>query len=83
MRRDMTLLAPVADGPYYVEQCRPEFAAKGRDGGGAGAPAVVRIRRAGEADFTTIPGKGYLQLRRGDTVSFTSSAGGGYGPEDG
>ena len=79
LRRDITLLADHADGTYYVEQCRAEFAAKGRDGGLPGAPAVVRLRRAGEAEFTTIPGKGYLRFRRGDTISFTSSAGGGYG----
>lgn len=80
LRRDITLLVDHADGTYYVEQCRAEFAAKGRDGGLPGAPAVVRIRREGEAEFTTIPGKGYLRFRRGDTISFTSSAGGGYGP---
>jgi N-methylhydantoinase B len=79
LRRDITLLADAADGSYYVEQCRAEFAAKGRAGGGPGARAVVRLRRAGETEFTEIPGKGYLRIGRGDTISFTSSAGGGYG----
>ena len=83
LRRDITLLADVADGSHYVEQCRREFAAKGRAGGSAGAPAIVRLRRAGETEFTTIPGKAYLRYRRGDTISFTSSGGGGYGVPEG
>ncbi len=83
LRRDITLLADVADGTHYVEQCRREFAAKGRAGGSAGAPAIVRLRRAGETEFSTIPGKAYLRYGRGDTISFTSSGGGGYGVPEG
>ena len=37
IRRDYRLLADEAEGPYYVEQTNPSFAARGRDGGGPGA----------------------------------------------
>jgi N-methylhydantoinase B len=79
MRRDMTLLADDADGMYYVEQTVAEFAPRGRDGGLSGAPGAAMIRRFGEAEWTTLPGKGYLRLKKGDSVSFISAAGGGYG----
>jgi N-methylhydantoinase B len=79
MRRDMTLLADEADGMYYVEQTVAEFAPRGRAGGKAGAPGAALLKRAGEQDWTPIPGKGYLRLKKGDAVSFISAAGGGYG----
>ncbi|MEI8057014.1 MAG: hydantoinase B/oxoprolinase family protein [Actinomycetes bacterium] len=82
MRRDMTLLADDADGIYYVEQTVAEFAARGRDGGGAGTPGSAMIRRAGDDGWTTLPGKGYLRLKKGDSVSFVSAAGGGFGSPD-
>lgn len=79
-RRDYRLLADAAEGMYYVEQMNPAFGAAGRNGGGRGAPARVLLRRDGEADWTDITaGKGYLHLRRGDTVSFVGAGGGGYG----
>jgi N-methylhydantoinase B len=79
MRRDITLLAEEGDGGYYVEQTRPEFSPRGRDGGQPGAPAEARLRKAGELGWTVLPGKGYLRFRKGDTISFVSAAGGGYG----
>lgn len=82
LRRDITLLADKADGTYYVEQTHPAFAAAGRAGGDAGAPGRVRLRRAGATEFTDLACKGYLHLSRGDTLSFESSAGGGYGLPD-
>jgi N-methylhydantoinase B/oxoprolinase/acetone carboxylase alpha subunit len=77
IRRDYRLLADAADGMYYVEQRDPRFTARGRDGGGDGAPAAVRLLRDGA--WQELPGKGYLTLRRDDVVSFLSSGGGGYG----
>ncbi len=79
IRRDIRLLAERADGMYYVEQSRSEFAARGRDGGRAGAPGSAWLRPAGSAEFERLPSKGYLRLRAGDTVSFASAGGGGYG----
>jgi N-methylhydantoinase B len=77
-RRDYTLLAEEADGMYYVDQTNPAFAAKGRKGGGPGAPGgAFRIRDGREEP---IPGKGYLRLKSGDTVVFVGAGGGGYGP---
>jgi len=76
-RRDYTLLAEEADGMYYVDQTNPAFAAKGREGGGPGAPARAALIRDGREE--PIPGKGYMRLRRGDTVVFVGAGGGGYG----
>jgi N-methylhydantoinase B/oxoprolinase/acetone carboxylase alpha subunit len=64
---------------YYIEQTRPEFAAAGLAGGGAGATARVLLRRAGSGGWEELPGKGYLKLARGDVVSFVGAGGGGYG----
>ena len=47
MLRDYTLLADDGYGIYYVEQTNPAFAARGRDGGGPGAPGAILLRRAG------------------------------------
>ena len=80
MRRDLTLLADEADGMYYVEQTVAEFAPRGRAGGESGAPGAALLRRAGETHWQSLPGKGYLRLKKGDSVSFISAAGGGYGP---
>jgi N-methylhydantoinase B len=82
IRRDIKLLAERADGMYYVEQSRPEFAPRGRDGAGDGAPASVRLRRDGSDKFEDLPSKGYLRLAGGDTLSFVSAGGGGYGESE-
>jgi len=76
-RRDYTLLAEEADGMYYIDQTNPAFAAKGREGGGPGAAGRVFLVRDGREE--PLPGKGYLRLRRGDTVVFVGAGGGGYG----
>ena len=52
LRRDYRLLADVSDGMYYVEQTVPEFAARGREGGGSrfawkGNGAAGGLRGAG------------------------------------
>jgi N-methylhydantoinase B len=79
LRRDYRLLADRAEGMYYVEQLRAEFAAAGRAGGKPGAPARIRIRRAGGDWQELRQGKGLLELRRGDVVSFEGAGGGGFG----
>ena len=81
IRRDYRLVGEGAEGPYYVEQTNPTFAARGREGGGPGAPAAAFLRRAGAEAEEPLPGKGYLRLERGDVVSFVSSGGGGFGRE--
>ena len=78
IRRDYRLLAESADGPFYLEQTNSAFAPRGREGGFPGAPAHALLRRADGAEVP-LPGKGYLQLRRGDVVSFVSAGGGGFG----
>jgi N-methylhydantoinase B len=84
LRRDYRLLADVSDGMYYVEQTTPEFAARGREGGGAGSPGAVWVRRAGSERPEALPGKGYIHLRRGDVLSLVGAGGGGFGtPADG
>ncbi|AXI80590.1 hydantoinase B/oxoprolinase family protein [Peterkaempfera bronchialis] len=79
VRRDITLLTAEADGMYYVEQTNADFAAKGRNGGGSGTPGHAALRRSDSTDWERLPGKGYLRMRNGDTVSFVSAGGGGYG----
>jgi N-methylhydantoinase B len=79
LRRDYRLLADISDGMYYVEQTTSEFAARGREGGGAGSPAAVWLHRAGSERPETLPGKGYIHLRRGDVLSLVGAGGGGFG----
>jgi N-methylhydantoinase B len=79
MRRDYRLTAESAEGMYYIEQVNPAFAAAGRAGGKAGAPARVLLRRAGDDAWHELPGKGFLRLARGDVISFVGAGGGGYG----
>jgi N-methylhydantoinase B len=79
LRRDYRLLADVSDGMYYVEQTMPDFAARGREGGGAGSPGAVWVHRAGSERPETLPGKGYIHLRRGDVLSLVGAGGGGFG----
>jgi N-methylhydantoinase B len=84
LRRDYRLLADASDGMYYVEQTTPGFAARGREGGGAGSPGAVWVRRAGSERPEALPGKGYIHLRRGDVLSLVGAGGGGFGaPADG
>jgi N-methylhydantoinase B len=77
IRRDYRLLAERGDGMYYIEQHDPRHVARGREGGGPGAPSAVRLLRDGT--WRDLPGKGYLELQRGDVVSFVSAGGGGFG----
>jgi N-methylhydantoinase B len=79
LRRDYRLLADVSDGMYYVEQTTPAFAARGREGGGPGSPGAVWVHRAGSERPETLPGKGYIHLRRGDVLSLVGAGGGGFG----
>jgi N-methylhydantoinase B len=79
MLRDYTLLADDGYGIYYVEQTNPAFAARGRDGGGPGAPGAILLRRAGSETFEQLPGKGEVRMRRGDTLRLLGAGGGGYG----
>lgn len=50
--------------------------ARGRHGGGDGAPGRIRIGEAG-AD---LPGKGTLRVPAGETLIFETPGGGGFGP---
>jgi N-methylhydantoinase B len=79
LRRDYRLLADVSDGMYYVEQTASAHAARGRHGGGAGAPGGAFVRRAGAAAEEQLPGKGYIDLHRGDVITLIGAGGGGYG----
>lgn len=79
LRRDYRLLAPNANGMYYVGQTDPRFGAAGRAGGGVGAPAEVRLRSTGDEAERPIPAKGDIELERGDVITFISAGGGGYG----
>ena len=79
LRRDYRLLAGQSDGMYYIEQTVAAFAARGRQGGGAGHPGRVTVRRAGESREQPLPGKGYIHLQRGDVISLVGAGGGGFG----
>ena len=79
LRRDYRVLADTAEGMYYIEQLDRRFGAAGAAGGGAGAPAPVRLRPAGGSWRSLRRGKGYLHLGRGDTLSFVGAGGGGDG----
>jgi N-methylhydantoinase B/oxoprolinase/acetone carboxylase alpha subunit len=37
------------------------------------------LRRAGETEFSEIPGKDFIVLGRGDVISFQGGGGGGFG----
>lgn len=78
LRRDYRLLAPVAEGPYYVEQTKGSFAAAGLAGGHPGRPARVRVRRR-DGRWEEIASKGHLKMIEGEVISFESAGGGGYG----
>jgi N-methylhydantoinase B len=78
IRRDYRLLAPESLGPYYIEQTRREFTAPGQSGGGAAKPGRVRIRRTG-GEWEQLRGKGLLRMEEGETISFESAGGGGFG----
>ena len=79
IRRDYHLLADQSDGMYYVEQTNPAFGARGREGGGAGAPGRATVRRVGTDDHVPVPAKGYVVLHRGDVLSLVGAGGGGFG----
>jgi N-methylhydantoinase B len=79
LRRDYRLLADASDGMYYVEQTNAAFGAHGREGGGTGAPGRATVVRAGSSGEQTLPGKGYIHLRRGDVLSLVGAGGGGFG----
>lgn len=78
IRRDYRLLAEESLGPYYVEQTKPDFTARGIRGGGDARPARVRVRRE-NGEWEEIPSKGLLRLEQGEVISFESAGGGGYG----
>ncbi|MDX6521198.1 MAG: N-methylhydantoinase [Gaiellales bacterium] len=80
LRRDYRLLAEASDGMYYVEQTVAAFAARGREGGGAGRAGRATLHRAGEGREQPLPGKGYIHLRAGDVLSLVGAGGGGFGP---
>ncbi len=54
---------------------RVGHAPRGRDGGGDGAPGVVRL-----ASGTVLPTKGYVEIPRGDRLVLELPGGGGMGP---
>lgn len=78
IRRDYLLLSGEAEGPYYIEQSLESNVAKGTQGGGDGRPARVRLRRR-DGTWEDMPSKGYLRIKQGETISFESAGGGGYG----
>ena len=79
IRRDYRLLADASDGMYYVEQTAAGFGARGREGGGAGAPGRATVQPAGSSAAKPVPGKGYILLHRGDVLSLVGAGGGGFG----
>ncbi|GAA4743117.1 hydantoinase B/oxoprolinase family protein [Nocardioides endophyticus] len=78
IRRDYKLLTGEAEGPYYIEQSLPINVAQGAQGGHNGKPARVRLQRA-DGTWEVMPPKGYLRIKQGETISFESAGGGGYG----
>ncbi len=50
-------------------------AARGRQGGGSGAPGRIRIGEGG----SDLPGKGEVRVKAGETLSFETPGGGGFG----
>jgi N-methylhydantoinase B/oxoprolinase/acetone carboxylase alpha subunit len=82
IRRDYRLLAAESDGMFYVEQTDARFAARGRDGGGDGAPGYAAIRRAATGQTEVVHGKGYVTLHEGDVIILVGAGGGGFGATD-
>jgi N-methylhydantoinase B len=64
------------DHPFqvFLSVERVKYPARGRDGGGEGAPG--RIRLDGGPD---LPGKGEVTVRAGQTLVFETPGGGGFG----
>ncbi len=60
----------------FLSVDRISHPARGRQGGGDGAPGQIRIGPNGPA----LPGKGELRIRAGETLFFDTPGGGGYGP---
>ncbi len=82
LHREYRLLAEKANGMYYSGQADPRFGAAGREGGGPGGPAEVRLRTVGDGQDKRISPKGDIELERGDVITFISAGGGGYGREN-
>ncbi len=59
-----------------VERIR--FPARGRDGGGAGAPGRIRLANA-DGPGPDLPGKGEVRISPGETLIFETPGGGGFG----
>jgi N-methylhydantoinase B len=53
---------------------RVKYPARGRDGGGNGAPGRIRLD-----DGPDLPGKGEITVRTGQTLVFETPGGGGFG----
>lgn len=71
-------LRPVDDRDVllFLSVERIENPARGRDGGGDGAPGRVRIG----TDGPDLPGKGEVRIPAGKTLIFDTPGGGGFGP---
>ncbi|MFM9123619.1 MAG: hydantoinase B/oxoprolinase family protein, partial [Actinomycetota bacterium] len=79
IRRDYRRLAAEADGISYLEQTAPRCGPRARDGGGPGRPGRAALRDGETGAERPLPGKGYLRIRRGDTLILEGAGGGGYG----
>ncbi len=67
--------ANAQDFLVFLSVERVKNPARGRGGGGTGAPGRIRIGRAGE----DLPGKGTLRVPAGETLIFETPGGGGFG----
>ena len=72
-------ITPANDDAFlvFLSVERVRFPAKGRAGGGDGAPGRIRID-----DGAELPGKGEVRVAPGETLIFETPGGGGYGPPD-
>ncbi len=69
-------LSPATDDPVliFLSVERLQFPARGRAGGADGAVGKISI------DGRAVPGKGQVQVNRGQTLVFETPGGGGFGP---
>ena len=66
------------DVMLFLSVERVRHAARGRFGGGSGAPGRIRLGPGGK----DLPGKGTFKVPAGETLVFETPGGGGFGPED-
>ncbi len=79
IRKDYKLLIPKSTVTFYANQYTHSSRSKGISGGKNGSPTSLYILRKGSKRWKKIDPMGTITLGEGDTISYRSPGGGGYG----